>query len=420
MPVKTRGPTVLLLWLALVPLGLSRGMAQDNIAQAILAGDDRFEKMAHDELVSRKESSRRFTESPRLEAIGARLVPYCSRPVLPYGLAYTFKIDEDEGYNAYTLPGGAIYVGRALYDDLDDDELAFIVGHEVTHAAERHVVKDTRAELTYLLVKQPVLMLYAPALRGFVDSLLGLAYEAASSEHSRDQEVAADRGGVLLAAKAGYDVDGAARAIEKADARIGAYTSCVKWCSHPEFADRLEAVSRLARSLKCGPSDASVADILAGRYRRVYRTQVIDGRTRTVEDRPAENAYVTHDTGTLDESWATESVEDIVFYGGDDVYERQDTLNRSIALRNGERTIIVPVSAIDSVIVFYRSAHGGWFDDSFFLRGGHYVVGGSRVGDNGVACPDDGFAGLVRNANAGTYRRVKDELYHTSKIVFAH
>jgi len=44
--------------------------------------------------------------------------------------------------NAFSLPGGRIYVTEDLLkiEGLSDDEIAFLLGHEVAHAALRHVV----------------------------------------------------------------------------------------------------------------------------------------------------------------------------------------------------------------------------------------------------------------------------------------
>ena len=55
---------------------------------------------------------------------------------------YTFKIVEDKDVNAYSLPGGFIYVHKGLIDYVkSDEELAGVLAHEVAHASHHHMVK---------------------------------------------------------------------------------------------------------------------------------------------------------------------------------------------------------------------------------------------------------------------------------------
>jgi len=55
---------------------------------------------------------------------------------------YTFKIVQDKDVNAYSLPGGFIYVHTGLLDYIhSDDELAGVLAHEIAHAAHHHMMK---------------------------------------------------------------------------------------------------------------------------------------------------------------------------------------------------------------------------------------------------------------------------------------
>ncbi len=57
-------------------------------------------------------------------------------------LPYTFKVVEDKDVNAYSLPGGFIYVNTGLLDFVkSDDELAGVLGHEIAHAAHHHMMR---------------------------------------------------------------------------------------------------------------------------------------------------------------------------------------------------------------------------------------------------------------------------------------
>lgn len=55
---------------------------------------------------------------------------------------YTFKVVDDKDVNAYSLPGGFIYVNRGLLDYVQsDEELAGVLAHEIAHAAHSHMMK---------------------------------------------------------------------------------------------------------------------------------------------------------------------------------------------------------------------------------------------------------------------------------------
>ena len=55
---------------------------------------------------------------------------------------YSFKIVDDKDVNAYSLPGGFIYLNKGILDYVkSDDELAGVLAHEVAHASHHHMVK---------------------------------------------------------------------------------------------------------------------------------------------------------------------------------------------------------------------------------------------------------------------------------------
>jgi predicted Zn-dependent protease len=131
-----------------------------------------------------------IVKDPKLVAlvqdVGRKLVAYA--PPRPFD--YRFGIVDQWSPNAFTLPGGAIFVSRGLLAlTNDEDELACALGHEIVHAAERHAAA------------QQQVVRANPFLMGFA----GMAWLAA---YARDQERVADRGGQQICAAAGYDPAG--------------------------------------------------------------------------------------------------------------------------------------------------------------------------------------------------------------------
>lgn len=71
----------------------------------------------------------------RVEAIVERMKPYLSKKDFDHNV----YVLEDEEFLAFTMPGGNIYVSTGLLETLQtDDELAFIVGHELGHSENDH------------------------------------------------------------------------------------------------------------------------------------------------------------------------------------------------------------------------------------------------------------------------------------------
>ena len=132
-----------------------------------------------------------------IRSVGIRLLRHA--PARPFD--YEFKIVDQSVPNAFALPGGKIYVSRGLLALVEsEDELAGVIGHEITHAAERH---------------SAALIDYA---RRFNPFAIGYLRAGAIAAYSREEENDADRGGQLMAAKAGYDPTGIAKFLRKLDA----------------------------------------------------------------------------------------------------------------------------------------------------------------------------------------------------------
>ncbi len=85
----------------------------------------------------------------RFEEIGKRLANVCDRQEL----IYRFKVlkakgRKDKFYNAFTLPGGYVYMFEPLMELMEtDDKIAAVVAHELGHNTARHAVKRLQSSL---------------------------------------------------------------------------------------------------------------------------------------------------------------------------------------------------------------------------------------------------------------------------------
>ena len=108
--------------------------------------------------------------------------------------------------NAWCMPGGKIAVYTGLIEKLKvtDDELAAVMGHEIAHALREH-----GRERASQAAAQGLALSLGGALLGLGDSSVQLAQiitdVTINLPNSREHEIEADRIGVELAARAGYD-----------------------------------------------------------------------------------------------------------------------------------------------------------------------------------------------------------------------
>jgi predicted Zn-dependent protease len=124
--------------------------------------------------------------------------------------------------NAWCMPGGkiAVYSGMIERLQLTDAELAAVIGHEIAHALREHGRERASRAVTQGLVLG-VLGAAAGVGQSGVD-LAQLALEVTLNlPNSRGQEVEADRIGVELAARAGYDPRAAVALWQKMDQAAG-------------------------------------------------------------------------------------------------------------------------------------------------------------------------------------------------------
>ena len=143
----------------------------------------------------------------RVRNVASRLIPHTGafRSDAP-GWAWETHVISDPQLNAWAMPGGKMAVYTGLIDKLalTDDELAAIMGHEIAHSLREHArERISQEQASGLLVG------IGGALLGLGEVGQGLANAVAqvtfTLPHSREHETEADRLGVELAARAGYN-----------------------------------------------------------------------------------------------------------------------------------------------------------------------------------------------------------------------
>jgi predicted Zn-dependent protease len=175
-----------------------------------------------------------------LTDIGARL----ARRVEGGQRQFSVRAVRTPEVNAYALPGGYVFLTRALLDFCawDADETAFVVGHEMGHVLRFHAMDRLMANSVITAAVGRLSLgkgLLGAKAAGLMTGLLNQGY-------SQEQELDADGIGVRLAAAAGYDAAAATRLLARLASLAGAPAGISSYlASHPPVDLRIRNVQRL-------------------------------------------------------------------------------------------------------------------------------------------------------------------------------
>jgi len=184
----------------------------------------------------------------RVRAIAQRMIPATAafRPDAP-GWKWEVNVLQSDQLNAWCKPGGkiAFYSGIITRLALTDDEIAAIMGHEIAHALREHArERASEQQAAGLLIGVGAALLGV----GSAGADLGqMAYKVAvGMPNSRAHETEADRIGVELAARAGYDPRAAIALWQKMAKASGGGTP--QWLStHPSAETRQQDLAVYAQ-----------------------------------------------------------------------------------------------------------------------------------------------------------------------------
>jgi predicted Zn-dependent protease len=179
--------------------------------------------------------------------VGRWLASQTERPDLPW----RFGVLDAPQVNAFATPGGYIFVTRGLVERMKNEaELAGVLAHEIAHVLKKHhltaLQKNAQLELANTLVGT-VNRDSNPQAR---ERLLSAGSELFARGLDKDDELQADRLGVVIAARAGYDAYGLPAVLQTLQAMNAEDSSvALMFKTHPPPADRLAALEKLQPTL---------------------------------------------------------------------------------------------------------------------------------------------------------------------------
>ncbi|MFD1787661.1 M48 family metalloprotease [Sphingomonas floccifaciens] len=274
-------------------LALSPVAAEAQAARSISQSDRAQGAQANPELVAQFGGRYDGPQAAFVERVGKRVA-------LQSGLSnsqndFTVQLLNSPVENAFAIPGGYVYVTRQLLALMNsEDELAFVMGHEVGHVAARH---SAGRQKTSTIGGVLAGIVGAVAGNSGIGQLIGAGAQQAAGlytlKYGRDQEYQADTLGIRYVAGAGYDPAGAplilgALGAETAlEARLAGRDASAtpSWLStHPSSAARVQRARQLAQQTgRAGTSSAQDTTFLRMLDGMAYDDDpaqgVIDGQT---------------------------------------------------------------------------------------------------------------------------------------------
>ena len=158
---------------------------------------------------------------------------------------WRFAVLDTPSVNAMAFPGGIIVVTRGLYAMLNsEDELAAVLAHEIAHVNRKHQWKVIQKQKLIAMAGDAVTR-SDPAKTAKLVTDLGTKLIARGLD--KESEFEADRDGVVIAARAGYDSSALIAVMEHLEAlKPGEADTALLFSTHPSPQDRIQALTAAA------------------------------------------------------------------------------------------------------------------------------------------------------------------------------
>jgi len=201
---------------------IGRGMAASLLGAAPLLQDEKLEGYVNH--------------------IGAWLAAQTERPEL----TWHFGILDDNTVNAFAAPGGYVFVTRGLLQSAhSESELAGVLAHEIGHVLRRHHLEAIRKEAMRGIAAD--LVSEAARQKGFnAAPFINIGMDLYARGLDREDEYEADRIGIVVATRAGYEPYGLPRVLLTLNGMNPADANLKFWSdTHPPLSDRLLRLDQL-------------------------------------------------------------------------------------------------------------------------------------------------------------------------------
>jgi predicted Zn-dependent protease len=173
--------------------------------------------------------------------VGRWLASQSERPDLPWH----FGVLDAPEVNAFAVPGGTVFVTKGLLQRMQSEaQLAGVLAHEISHVLRKHHLKAIQKGARTALAGEALQQAVKDPAGVARDKLISLGSELYTRGLDKSDEFEADRLGVVIAARGGYDSYGLPSVLQTLQTMNAQDSSlAMMFKTHPSPTDRLGALS---------------------------------------------------------------------------------------------------------------------------------------------------------------------------------
>ena len=198
--------------------------------------------------------------------VGRWLAAQTERPDLPWH----FGVLDAPQLNAFAVPGGTIFITRGLLERMKSEaELAGVLAHEIVHVLRKHHLKAIQKNAKTALAGEALNQALEERGGAAREKLISFGTEMYGRGLDKADELEADRLGVVIAARGGYDAYGLPSVLQTLQA-MNAQDSAIAlmFKTHPAPGERLGALEAMQATLDAYASRPQLADRFQAQARR--------------------------------------------------------------------------------------------------------------------------------------------------------
>jgi len=170
-----------------------------------------------------------------VDAVGDRLIQNSIARETPYKYEFHLLAD-DQTINAFALPGGQVFITYALFNQLNESQLAGVLGHEIGHVIGRHSAERIAESNFWKTVST------GASVGADAGSLVGSIGQNTLLTNGREDELESDDLGVLFMMQSDYEPEEMINVMEILKASAGPNRIPEFQSTHPDPDNRIEKI----------------------------------------------------------------------------------------------------------------------------------------------------------------------------------
>ncbi|MGB5204777.1 M48 family metalloprotease [Eudoraea sp.] len=178
-----------------------------------------------------------------VDAVGNRLIQNSIARETPYKYEFHLLAD-DQTVNAFALPGGQVFITYALFNQLNESQLAGVLGHEIGHVIGRHSAERIAESNFWKTVSM------GASVGADAGSLVGSIGQNTLLTNGREDELESDDLGVLFMMQSDYEPEEMIRVMEILKASAGPNRVPEFQSTHPDPDNRIERIKKSIEKYK--------------------------------------------------------------------------------------------------------------------------------------------------------------------------